>query len=100
MAMTGDPISAETALQWGFINAVVADEELITATHDLLTRATRGSQESKALGKRAFYEQIQMSASDAYTFASAVMADAVVSWPAQEGIRAFLDKRHPDFGGR
>ena len=100
MAMTGDAISARTAYDWGFINAVVPDEDLDTAVIDLLTRATRGSKESKALGKRAYYSQVGMDEASAYEFASAVMADAVISDPAQEGISAFLEKRHPDFGGR
>lgn len=99
MAMTGDAISAATAYEWGFINAVVSDQDLDTAVTDLLMRATRGSRESKALGKRAYYSQVGMDEAAAYDFASAVMADAVVSAPAQEGIRAFLEKRHPDFGG-
>lgn len=100
MAMTGDAITAETALAWGLVNAVVDDDDLDAATLDLLTRATRGSRESKALGKRAYYEQVAMAEDAAYAFASAVMADAVISDPAQEGIRAFLEKRTPDFGGR
>jgi enoyl-CoA hydratase/carnithine racemase len=100
MAMTGDAISAETALQWGFINEVADDALLSVATHGLLARATRGSRKSKAIGKKAYYQQIQMSERDAYEFASAVMADAVVSDVAQEGIAAFLEKRAPDFGGR
>jgi 1,4-dihydroxy-2-naphthoyl-CoA synthase len=41
-----------------------------------------------------------MNEADAYAFASAVMANAVVSDVAQEGIAAFLEKRHPNFGGR
>ena len=100
MAMTGDVISAETALEWGFINSVVADEDLDTAVDELLARATRGSRESKAIGKRVYYEQIAMPEEAAYGFASAVMADAVASDVAQEGINAFLQKRAPDFGGR
>jgi enoyl-CoA hydratase/carnithine racemase len=100
MAMTGDAISAETALQWGFVNSVVEDADLDAAVADLLRRATRGSAWSKALGKRTFYEQINMAEADAYTFASAVMADAVTGDAAQEGISAFLEKREPDFGGR
>ena len=100
MAMTGDAISAATALEWGFVNAVVADDELDAAVNELMTRATRGSRESKAIGKRAYYDQIVLPEDQAYELASAVMADAVVSDVAQEGINAFLAKRHPDFGGR
>jgi enoyl-CoA hydratase/carnithine racemase len=100
MAMTGGVISAQTALEWGFVNSVVDDSELDDATLELLERACRGSRESKAIGKQAFYQQIGMNESDAYSFASAVMAQAVVSDVAQEGIAAFLEKRHPDFGGR
>ena len=100
MAMTGDVISAQTALEWGFINAVVDDSNLEAATQGFLERACRGSRESKAIGKQAYYQQIGMNEADAYAFASAVMAQAVVSGVAQEGIAAFLEKRHPDFGGR
>ena len=100
MAMTGDVISAQTALEWGFVNSVVDDSALDDATLELLERACRGSRESKAIGKQAYYQQIGMNESDAYAFASGVMAQAVVSDVAQEGIAAFLEKRHPDFGGR
>ena len=100
MAMTGDVITAQTALEWGFINEVASDEELENATQALLERACRGSRESKAIGKKAYYQQVGMNEADAYSFASAVMANAVVSDVAQEGIAAFLEKRHPDFGGR
>jgi len=100
MAMTGDAISAETAREWGFINAVVDDADLDSAVTELLARATRGSRVSKGLGKKAYYAQIDMSEDDAYTFASAVMADAVISPEAQEGIASFLAKRPANFGGR
>lgn len=100
MAMTGDVISAQTAHDWGFINDVVDDDRLDDAVIELLDRATRGSRKSKGLGKRTYYAQIAMPEDEAYGFASAVMADAVVSDVAQEGIRAFLEKRSPDFGGR
>ena len=99
MAMTGDAVSAATALQWGFVNAVVPAAELDAAVTALLERATRGSAQEKGIGKRTYYEQIAMPESDAYGFAAAVMADSVVSAPAQEGIAAFLEKRTPDFTG-
>ncbi len=100
LALTGDVISAETAYEWGFINQVVNDEDLDTAVSDLLTRATRGSRESKALGKKTYYKQVGMDLPDAYRFASSVMAEAALSDVAQEGIQAFLQKRSPNFGDR
>lgn len=100
MALTGDPISATTAAEWGLINAAVADDELVAATHDLLARATRGSVRSKAIGKRTFYEQIGLDQPDAYQLAVTIMAESATSIDAQEGIAAFLAKRRPEFTER
>jgi enoyl-CoA hydratase/carnithine racemase len=99
MLLTGDSIDAKTALEWGLINRVVPDAEVAKETRELLRRSTRGSAESKAIGKRAFYRQIDLETADAYAFASNVMADASQTSDAQEGLRAFLEKRRPNFPG-
>ena len=100
MALTGDPISAETAADWGLINMAVPDDELTEATANLLARATRGSIASKALGKQTFYEQIGLEQDAAYELAAEVMANAALLPDAQEGIAAFLEKRKPVWPSR
>ena len=97
MLLTGDPIDAETARAWGLVNRVVRDDQVADETRDLLGRATRGSRSSKALGKRAFYRQVDLDTEDAYDWATEVMATSSQSDDAREGIRAFLEKRRPDF---
>ena len=97
MAMTGDPIDAATAAQWGLINRCVPADQLDAVTLDWIQRASRGGALSKAMGKRAFYQQIGMSQDDAYVFAAGVMAEATITPDAQEGFRAFLEKRHGHF---
>ncbi len=97
MAFTGDVIDAATAADWGLVNRVVPDTELDAAVADLMRRATRGSADSKARGKAAFYRQIDMTQPDAYAYAVDVMAQAATSRDAQEGIAAFLAKRPPVF---
>jgi enoyl-CoA hydratase/carnithine racemase len=97
MALTGDPIDARTAADWGLVNRVVPAAELDEATWELLTRATRGSAESKALGKQGFYAQIGLDQASAYQHAITLMAAAAVTPNAQEGIAAFLEKRPPSF---
>ena len=97
MAMTGDPIDAATAAQWGLINRCVPADQLDAATLDLIQRASRGGALSKAMGKRAFYQQIGMTQGQAYEFAAGVMADATITPDAQEGFNAFLEKRHAHF---
>jgi enoyl-CoA hydratase/carnithine racemase len=97
LAMTGDPIDARTAADWGLINRVVPADELGAATDDLLRRATRGSAASKAIGKQAFYAQIDLDQPKAYAYAVEVMAAASQIDDAREGVAAFLDKRAPKF---
>jgi enoyl-CoA hydratase/carnithine racemase len=93
MGLTGDVFDAQTAAQWGLVNRVVAPEDLISATDELMSRVTRGSAASKAIGKRAFYEQMNMDQPHAYLYASEVMATASQHPDAQEQIRAFIEKR-------
>jgi enoyl-CoA hydratase/carnithine racemase len=97
MLLTGDPIDAATALTWGLVNRVVPDAAVADETRRLLERATRGSRLSKGLGKQAFYQQIQLDTPAAYAYASEAMAAASQTQDAQEGIRAFLDKRKARF---
>lgn len=95
MAFTGDAIDAHTAADWGLINRAVPDDDLDDAVADLMTRATRGSALSKALGKRTFYRQVDLAQDLAYEYAVQVMAAAATTADAQEGIAAFLEKRKP-----
>jgi len=97
LALTGDVITAEQALEWGLINRAVPAADLDTAVHDLLTRATRGSRSSKALGKATLWEQLDLPQDDAYRLATRVMAESSQSPAATEGISAFLAKRTPNW---
>lgn len=100
MSLTGDVIDAHTAADWGLINAAVPEDELDKAVDDLMARATRGSAMSKAIGKRAFYAQVDLDQPKAYSYAMEVMAASAVTPDGQEGINSFLEKRRPNFTQR
>ena len=74
MALSGDVIDARTALDWGLVNQVVPAAQLDSAVQDLLDRVTRGSAESKGIGKQALYAQIDLDQPKAYAYAIEVMA--------------------------
>jgi enoyl-CoA hydratase/carnithine racemase len=95
LALSGDVIDARTALDWGLVNRVVPAAQLDEAVGDLLERVTRGSAESKGIGKQALYAQIDLDQPKAYAYAIEVMAATSQTPDAREGIRAFLDKRKP-----
>jgi enoyl-CoA hydratase/carnithine racemase len=99
LAMTGDPIDAQTAAEWGLINRAVPADDLDEAVADLLRRATRGSWMAKGIGKSAFYTQVDLDQAKAYSHAVEVMAANAVSADGQEGIASFLEKRPPTWVG-
>ncbi|HEY2552631.1 MAG TPA: enoyl-CoA hydratase-related protein [Streptosporangiaceae bacterium] len=97
LALSGDVIDAATALDWGLVNRVVPAAQLDSAVQDLLERVTRGSAESKGIGKQALYGQIDLDQPKAYAYAMEVMAATSQLPDAREGMRAFLDKRKPSW---
>jgi enoyl-CoA hydratase/carnithine racemase len=100
MLLTGDPIDAGTALARGLVNRVVPAEAVAAETRALLARATRGSALSKAIGKQAFYRQVDLDLAAAYAYASEVMAAASQTDDARENMAAFLEKRAARYGDR
>lgn len=95
MLLTGDPITADEALAHGLVSDVVPDDELNDAVSELAGRVAKASAATVSIGKRAFYEQLNLPTAEAYTKMSEVMTQNAVMADAQEGIGAFLDKREP-----
>ena len=95
MLLTGDAIDATTAAEWGLVNRVVPAERLQEETEKLAHAASRGSTASKAVGKQAFYAQIDLDQAHAYTYASEVMATTAVAPDGREAIASFFEKRKP-----
>lgn len=95
MLLTGDPIDAATAADWGLVNKVVPAGELRAAVADLAARIGRYSSDVLAIGKRAFYDQLDRAEPEAYGYTRKVMAANAAMEDAQEGIGAFLQKRSP-----
>lgn len=95
LALTGDPVDAATALDWGLVNRVVPDDQLDACVDDLLGRATRGSRASTAWGKQTLYAQLDRPERDAYAIAVESMAASSQTAAAAEGMAAFLAKRPP-----
>ncbi|HVM63450.1 MAG TPA: enoyl-CoA hydratase [Acidimicrobiales bacterium] len=100
MLLTGEPIDAETALEWGLVNRVVTPDALEPAVRELVDAIARSSPYTVSTGKRAFYAQVDRAEDDAYGRCAVVMTDNALAQDAQEGMAAFLDKRDPVWRGR
>jgi enoyl-CoA hydratase/carnithine racemase len=99
MLLTGDPIDAATALDWGLVNRVLPIEELEPAVGELVQAIARSSAYTVATGKQAFYSQIDRAEDDAYEHCELVMTENALAHDAQEGMTAFLEKRTPVWRG-
>ncbi len=95
MLLTGTPIDAATAAEWGLVNRVVPEQSLDEAVQALAQRIVKASPLTLQIGKQAFYAQIDLDQPKAYAYAKEVMSMNALTADAQEGIRAFLEKRSP-----
>ena len=97
MLFTGELIDAPTALAWGLVNRVVPGAGLDAEVAGLAGRIAAHSKVAVALGKRAFYAQIEQGVAAAYATAGQAMACNMLDPDAAEGVDAFLGKRAPQW---
>jgi len=100
MLLTGEFVDATTAADWGLVNKVVPADALEEAVAELVAAIVRSSPLTVGIGKRAFYEQIDLDEHEAYERTQRVMATNSLADDAQEGMSAFLEKRPPTWTGR
>ena len=100
MLLTGKMIDAQTAAEWGLVNRVVPHDQLEEAARQLACEIATASPLTVALGKQAFYAQIDLGQAKAYAYAKEVMSMNALAQDAQEGMSAFLEKRKPCWTGK
>ena len=100
MLLTGEPVSATTALAIGLVNRVVAAGTERDAAIALAQKVAVKSAYTVKLGKEAFYRQAEMNLAEAYRYAAEVMTENMMARDAEEGIGAFIEKREPKWEDR
>ena len=97
MLTTGAFVDAARAVEIGLVNRAVPPEDLEAETFQLATTVAAKLGSAVRIGKRAFYEQLEMGIDDAYAHTGAVMVENMLDRDTDEGINAFLDKRSPEW---
>jgi enoyl-CoA hydratase/carnithine racemase len=99
MLLLGEQIDAQSAADHGLVNRVVAEGSALDAALEVGRAIAEKSPAIVAIGKEAFYAQLELPISDAYAYASEVMVRNMMHRDAEEGIGAFIEKRPPDWKG-
>jgi enoyl-CoA hydratase/carnithine racemase len=97
MLFAGEFVDAPTALHWGLLNRVVRSGDLDAEVGRLAERLAEKPRAVLAAGKALFYRQLEAPLAEAYAAASAAIAANFLGGEAEEGVRAFLEKRKPDW---
>jgi len=100
MLLLGEFVTASKAQEIGLINKVVNNEVLKQETMKIAQIIALKSPTTVAIGKKAFYNQLEMNIEDAYKYTSKVMITNMLKKDAQEGISAFLENRNPKWSDK
>ena len=97
MLLTGDMVDSKRAEQIGLINRSCDDALLTDEVNAVANKIASKSSLTLAIGKKAFYQQSEMTLRKAYQYCCEVMVDNMLKTDAEEGISAFLTKRKPEW---
>jgi enoyl-CoA hydratase/carnithine racemase len=97
MLVTGEFISAQQAMERGLVNRVVAADQLDAEIEKLVTSILEKPQAALAMGKEVVYRHREMGIEAAYQLAGRTMAVNMMDSCAQEGFKAFTEKRKPSW---
>ena len=100
MLLTGKPIDARTAAEWGLVNRVVPADKLDEEVLELARQIASSSPLILQIGKQAFYRQAGVDQDAAYELMGETMSQNAMTCDAQEGMTAFLEKRAPVWQGK
>ena len=100
MLLTGKMVDAASAAEWGLVNRVVPADQLESETRRLACQIAEASSFTVALGKQAYYTQIDLDQPKAYAYAKEIMTMNSLAHDAQEGMSAFLEKRAACWTGK
>jgi enoyl-CoA hydratase/carnithine racemase len=95
MLLLGEMIAATDAEKYGLVNRVAAPGRVMDEAMAMAEQIASKPEQTIAMGKQAFYQQLDMPLAEAYEYASEVMACNMLAPDAREGISAFLEKRKP-----
>jgi enoyl-CoA hydratase/carnithine racemase len=95
MLLTGEPISATRAMEWGLVNRVVPADQLDAEVQRLAATLAAKPPATVAAGKRAFYQQMDLGLEQAYALASGVISASFAHEEGRAGMDAFIEKRPP-----
>jgi len=99
MLLLGEMLSAADAKAHGLVNRVAATGEALGGAMALARTIASKSPLTVAIGKAAFYAQLEQPVADAYAYAADVMVENMMARDAAEGIGAFIERRKPEWRG-
>jgi enoyl-CoA hydratase/carnithine racemase len=99
MLLLGEMLEAKAAQEYGLVNRVVPEARVLKEAMSMASEIAAKSAATVAIGKEAFYRQLEMGLSEAYDYAASVMVENMMYRDAEEGIGAFIEKRTPNWKG-